>query len=149
MFINACLFCPWNESLTLYTIEEGPVSPSSSNVYGSSWSLVWTTVLACQWGNKMRNNLLWSKNLSIIELNVPFWKLVIRIKCDYMTRCSRSCSTNTSVIYWSDIENVRNLTQQDCLFPDFTPECANYVNFEIATKQHNLGANTMFTTFTG
>ena len=40
------------------------------------------------------------------------------------------------------------LPEQDCLFPDFTRKCANYVNFEIATKQRNLSANTMFTTFT-
>ena len=41
------------------------------------------------------------------------------------------------------------LPEQDCLFPDFTRKCANYVNFEIATKQRNLSANTMFTAFTG
>ena len=41
------------------------------------------------------------------------------------------------------------LPEQDCSFPDFTQKCANYVNFEIATKQRNLSANTMFTTFTG
>ena len=41
------------------------------------------------------------------------------------------------------------LPKQDCLFPDFTGLCANYVNLEIATKQRNLSANTMFTTFTG
>ena len=40
------------------------------------------------------------------------------------------------------------LPEQDCLFPDFTQKCANYVNFEIASKQRNLSANTMFTTFT-
>ena len=40
------------------------------------------------------------------------------------------------------------LPEQDCLFPDFTRECANYVNFEIATKQRTLSANTVFTTFT-
>ena len=40
------------------------------------------------------------------------------------------------------------LPEQDCSFPDFTRKCANYVNFEIATKQRNLSANTMFTTFT-
>ena len=40
------------------------------------------------------------------------------------------------------------LPEQDCSFPDFTQKCANYVNFEIATKQRNLSANTMFTTFT-
>ena len=39
------------------------------------------------------------------------------------------------------------LPEQNCLFPDFTRECANYVNFEIATKQRILSANTMFTTF--
>ena len=37
------------------------------------------------------------------------------------------------------------LPEQDCSFPDFTRKCANYVNFEIATKQRNLSANTMFT----
>ena len=40
------------------------------------------------------------------------------------------------------------IPEQDCSFPDFTRKCANYVNFEIATKQRNLSANTMFTTFT-
>ena len=49
----------------------------------------------------------------------------------------------------ADIENVQNFPEQDYLFPDFTQKCANYVNFEIATKQRNLSANTMFTTFTG
>ena len=39
------------------------------------------------------------------------------------------------------------LPEQDCLFPDFTRKCANYVNFEIAAKQRNLSANTMYTTF--
>ena len=39
--------------------------------------------------------------------------------------------------------------EQDCLFPEFTRKCANYVNFEIAKKkQRNLSANKMFTTFT-
>ena len=42
----------------------------------------------------------------------------------------------------------KTLPKQDCSFPDFTRKCANYVNFEIATKQRNLSANTMFTTFT-
>ena len=41
------------------------------------------------------------------------------------------------------------LPKQDCLFQDFTQKCANYANFEIATKQRNSSANTMFTTFTG
>ena len=41
------------------------------------------------------------------------------------------------------------LTEQDCSFPDCTRKCANYVNFENATKQCNLSANKMFTTFTG
>ena len=41
------------------------------------------------------------------------------------------------------------LPEQDCSFPDFTQKCANYFNFEIATKQRNLSANTMLTTFTG
>ena len=40
------------------------------------------------------------------------------------------------------------LPEQDCSFPDFTQKCTNYVNFEIATKQRNLSAKTMFTTFT-
>ena len=40
------------------------------------------------------------------------------------------------------------LPKQDCSFPDFTGTCVNYVNFNIATKQRNLSANTMFTTFT-
>ena len=40
------------------------------------------------------------------------------------------------------------LPEQDCSFLDFTQKCANYTNFEIATKQRNLSANTMFTTFT-
>ena len=40
------------------------------------------------------------------------------------------------------------LPEQDCSFPDFTRKCVNYVNFKIATKQRNLSANTMFTTFT-
>ena len=35
------------------------------------------------------------------------------------------------------------LPEQDCLFPDFIQKCANYVNFEIATKQRNLIANIM------
>ena len=39
------------------------------------------------------------------------------------------------------------LPEQDCSFPDFTRKCVNYVNFKIATKQSNLGANTMFTVF--
>ena len=43
----------------------------------------------------------------------------------------------------------KTLPKQDCLFPDFTQKFANYVNFEIATKQRNLSANTMFTKFTG
>ena len=34
-------------------------------------------------------------------------------------------------------------------FQIFTQKSANYVIFEIATKQRNLSANTMFTTFTG
>ena len=42
-----------------------------------------------------------------------------------------------------------NLPEQYCSFPDFTRKCENYVNFEIATKQRSLSANTMFTTFTG
>ena len=41
------------------------------------------------------------------------------------------------------------LPEQDCSFPDFTRKCANYVNFVIVTKQRNLSANTMFTTFSG
>ena len=41
------------------------------------------------------------------------------------------------------------LPEEDCSFPDFTQKCTNYVNFEIATKQRNLSANSMFTTFTG
>ena len=40
------------------------------------------------------------------------------------------------------------LPEQDCSFPDFTRKCVNYVNLKIATKQRNLGANTMFTVFT-
>ena len=40
------------------------------------------------------------------------------------------------------------LPKQDCSFPDFTWKCVNYINFKIATKQRNLSANTMFTTFT-
>ena len=40
------------------------------------------------------------------------------------------------------------LPEQDCVFPDFTRKCANYVNFKIATKQRNLSANTIFTTST-
>ena len=40
------------------------------------------------------------------------------------------------------------LPEQDCSFPDFTRKCVNYVNFKIATKQRNLGANMMFTAFT-
>ena len=40
------------------------------------------------------------------------------------------------------------LPKQDCSVPDFTRKCVNYVNFKIATKQRNLSANTMFTTFT-
>jgi len=39
------------------------------------------------------------------------------------------------------------LPEQDCSFPDYTQKCVNYVNFKIATKQRNLSANTMFTTF--
>ena len=39
------------------------------------------------------------------------------------------------------------LSEQDCSFPDFTQQCVKYVNFKIATKQRNLSANTMFTTF--
>ena len=41
------------------------------------------------------------------------------------------------------------LPEQDCSFPDFTRQCVNYINFKITTKQRNLSANTMFTTFTG
>ena len=40
----------------------------------------------------------------------------------------------------------RTLPEQDCSFPYFTRKC---INFEIATKERNLGANTMFPTFTG
>ena len=40
------------------------------------------------------------------------------------------------------------LLEQDYSFQDFTRKCLNYVNFKIATKQRNLSANTMFTTFT-
>ena len=46
------------------------------------------------------------------------------------------------------MENVRHFTEQDCSFPDFTQKCVIYVNFKIATKQPNLGKNSMFTTFT-
>ena len=37
------------------------------------------------------------------------------------------------------------LVKTDCLFPDFTRKC---VNFIIATTQHNFSANTVFTRFT-
>ena len=40
------------------------------------------------------------------------------------------------------------LPEHDCSFPDLTQKCVNYVNLKIATKQRNLSANTMFTTFT-
>ena len=30
------------------------------------------------------------------------------------------------------------LPEQDCLFPDFTQKCVNYVDLKIATKQPNL-----------
>ena len=43
----------------------------------------------------------------------------------------------------------KTLPEQDCLFPDFTRKCANYVNLKIMTKLRNLSANKMFTTFTG
>ena len=39
------------------------------------------------------------------------------------------------------------LAEQGCSFSDFTQKCVNYANFQIATKQRNLGANTMLTTF--
>ena len=42
----------------------------------------------------------------------------------------------------------KTLPEQDCSFPDFTRKGVNYVNLKIATKQRNLGANTMFTKFT-
>ena len=40
------------------------------------------------------------------------------------------------------------LPEQDFSFLDFTRKCVKYVNFKIVTKQRNLSANTMFTTFT-
>ena len=40
------------------------------------------------------------------------------------------------------------LPEQECSFQDFTRKCVNYVNYKIAAKQCDLGANTIFTTFT-
>ena len=52
------------------------------------------------------------------------------------------------IVQYSDMENVRNFTRAGLFISGFYPKVVNYVNFKIETKQCNLGANTMFKTFT-
>ena len=51
--------------------------------------------------------------------------------------------------HWATEKPILDHTRQaKCQKSKFTRKCANYANFIIATKQRNLSAITMFTTFT-
>ena len=63
--------------------------------------------------------------------------------CDHRTLLHTSISLDRHTWKMSEI-----LLEEDCSFPDFSRKFWNYVNSKIATKQRNLSANTMFTTFT-